>query len=610
MKAVATLLLGMAVQTAGYIAFADNVGDHMVLQQAPSKAGIFGSLNTTSLMGTEPTVTATVIPVGGSPYEVPAKLTNNSNNWVAYLRPTPAGGNYTIKVTCTGCAPEGPNTIEMSDVTFGDVWYCGGQSNMALPLSHTLSRNDSLKAIQAGQFSNIRIYQMNSNMNEPISWGTLLNATQIPIRHSHNLFFSFSSTCYYFGQELTRMMGDKAPPIGLINTAFGGSRAAQWTPNATSIQCGNVTIKGTSQRFFDDRVMPFSQMSIKGFVWYQGENDMGNVFGNSKYSTGYSCEIPKMVGAWRSAFSKEPNTTSPDAPFGLVTLASSGGEGHPDIGGMYFAQTGSYGDIPNAVFPNTFLAHAYDLADPFSNTTCYKIGCCETPPNPTKDCHGCEAFCASGAATGFYMSAIHPRNKLPVGQRLAQACYGTVYEPGKVAVKGPVISGCSVSNGILTVKFNEKMLNGDHVVVDSYQRGNNASMLQVLTNSTLFCLQTGTTTVPGSAVCLDNGYGKSVFYEKAPLFNSLKTWPMVNIEVASATTITADVSDYGEIFGIRYAFFEGENNGCCGLNNRTSGPCPQASCPLKSTSGLPATPFVAHVVNGKCKCISPQVCDE
>lgn len=33
--------------------------------------------------------------------------------------------------------------------------------------------------------------------------------------------------------------------------------------------------------------------------------------------------------------------TAPDAPFGLVTLAASGGEGGADIGSMRLAQTGS-----------------------------------------------------------------------------------------------------------------------------------------------------------------------------------------------------------------------------------------------------------------------------
>eukprot|EP01060_Flectonema_neradi_P011042 TRINITY_DN180_c0_g1_i6.p1 TRINITY_DN180_c0_g1~~TRINITY_DN180_c0_g1_i6.p1 ORF type:complete len:623 (+),score=125.99 TRINITY_DN180_c0_g1_i6:44-1870(+) len=602
------LLMGMATQAAGMISFSDHVNDHMVLQRAPEKSGVFGTLSTTG--DASPSVTATVTPASGSPYQVSGRVTGS--NWIAYLKPTPAGGSYKISVSCTGCSSTGPNTIEVNDVTFGDVWYCGGQSNMALPLLHTISRNDSVKALQQGQFNNIRLHQLAGNMNPTMLWTTALNMTKNVDKSGIPLLFGFSSTCYYFGQELSRLMGADAPPIGLIHTAWGGSTAEQWTSNKTSSECRNVTLDASSQEWFDTRLTPFSQMTVKGFVWYQGENDMGNVFGNSLYHSGYSCEVPKMVDEWRSVFSQEPGTTDPKAPFGLVTLAPSGTEGHPDIGGMYFAQTASYGDMPNDAFPNTFYAHAFDLGDPFSNITCYSAGCCPNNLKPGAFCHGCDQYCDSLNKTNFYMGPIHPRDKLPVGQRLAQACWGTVYEPGKVAVKGPIISGCSVSNGKLTVNFNKELLGNDHVTVGDYQRHNNASFLQVLTNSSLFCLQTAAGTTRSDTLCRDDGTGKAIMHEgvDSGVFQSLTTWPMVNIDVAGPTSITADVSNLGDIYGIRYAFFNQGYGDCCGLNDPTSDPCPIASCPLKSSSGLPATPFMARVIHGKCECVSPQVCDE
>lgn len=33
-----------------------------------------------------------------------------------------------------------------------------------------------------------------------------------------------------------------------------------------------------------------------------------------------------------------------------------------------------------------------------------------------------------------------------------------------------------------------------------------------------------------------------------------------------------------------------------------------ANCPIMSTSGLPANPFMAKIVSGKCECVAPQVC--
>ena len=54
------------------------------------------------------------------------------------------------------------------------------------------------------------------------------------------------------------------------------------------------------------------------------------------------------------------------APFGIVTLASSGSEGGPNMGPMRQAQSASYGVLPGpegSGMENTFIAQAYDLDD-------------------------------------------------------------------------------------------------------------------------------------------------------------------------------------------------------------------------------------------------------
>ena len=86
--------------------------------------------------------------------------------WKALLRPMESGGSYTISAQCTGCA--GNATIAIADVTFGDVWYCSGQSNMWLPVSSTFSRNSTAAAIKNGQFGNVRIMAGNSGTPVPL----------------------------------------------------------------------------------------------------------------------------------------------------------------------------------------------------------------------------------------------------------------------------------------------------------------------------------------------------------------------------------------------------------------------------------------------------------
>jgi hypothetical protein len=47
--------------------------------------------------------------------------------------------------------------------------------------------------------------------------------------------------------------------------------------------------------------MPFVDMSVKGWTWYQGENNMNDPKGNSAADVGYSCkqrELVKVAGVY------------------------------------------------------------------------------------------------------------------------------------------------------------------------------------------------------------------------------------------------------------------------------------------------------------------------
>ena len=73
--------------------------------------------------------------------------------------------------------------------------------------------------------------------------------------------------------------------------------------------------------------------------------------------TGYACLMPALIAAFRAAWSATPGTTAPLAPFGLVSLSAGDSEGAADIASFRWAQQGSYGVVPNAAMPHTFMAH-------------------------------------------------------------------------------------------------------------------------------------------------------------------------------------------------------------------------------------------------------------
>ena len=331
---------------------------------------------------------------------------------------------------------------------------------------------------------------------------------------------------------------------------------------------------------------------------------MYSTFGHSNLKTGYSCLMPLLVSQWRALWARTPGTTDPLAPFGVVTLASSGSEGGHNLGSMRLAQTAGYGVLPNAAMPATFLAQALDLDDPYINTTCSDIKCCAYDFNASRHrtCAGCDDYCDSTARTAWYMGPIHPRDKKPLGARLAQAAGVAVYGlPG--AATGPTLAGCRVApgGGSVTLTFDAALLAGDAVQVQAYPPayGNvSASALAVLVDPNGFCFQGQ----GQGRACTDDGSGGA-----GP--NATDSgWVYVDVAQASASAVTVDLARSGGVaYGIRYAMAD---ETCCAHYAPTSAPCPVGSCPLVGrASRLPANPFMARIEGGKCVCIPPQVCD-
>ena len=175
--------------------------------------------------------------------------------WKAVLRPMAAGGSYTI-TACGG--PAASQCIVLRRVTFGQVFLCSGQSNMALALEYTFSKPQLDRDIAAGKHSNIRLFQYGDmsvkyeelepvwvtttgTINDPNpSGGTWANLTTSskPITippptnpqwgANYNLLSQFSATCFYFATNLAEQLAaataQPAPPIGLIQSAIGGSK--------------------------------------------------------------------------------------------------------------------------------------------------------------------------------------------------------------------------------------------------------------------------------------------------------------------------------------------------------------------------------------------------
>ena len=63
---------------------------------------------------------------------------------------------------------------------------------------------------------------------------------------------------------------------------------------------------------------------------------------------------------------------------------------------MRWSQTSNFGTLPSPAMPNSFLAHAYDLGDPWTNNGCQTAQCCDPTYNATvcAASHKVRVFCS------------------------------------------------------------------------------------------------------------------------------------------------------------------------------------------------------------------------
>lgn len=301
--------------------------------------------------------------------------------------------------------------------------------------------------------------------------------------------------------------------------------------------------------------------------------------------------MPRLISLWRAAWSATPGTTDPLAPFGICTLSADDSEGSSDMASFRFAQSGSFGVAPNAAMPATYIAHGYDLADPY-------VYCGDAPQ--TKQCAGCDTADAEyDCLQQWYMGpGIHPRLKRPFGQRLAASFLAGEYGWGG-PVTGPTIAGCTLSGAELHISFNETLLAGADLGVHAFGSPQEGA-LSVLVNATD-----------------DAGSGSWV----AVPYTLAHVPLLVPYTLAPPSALAVDLTALrgAAPMAVKYAW--GATGGrpndadviCC-KSGGAAAECVPGQCPvyvatdLAPFGGLPANPFLAKIIGGKCLCPAPQVC--
>ena len=131
--------------------------------------------------------------------------------WQVKVQPPKPGGPYTVKIV-------GHQTIELHNVLVGDLWLCGGQSNMGLPLRLT---NNADEEIKAANYPEIRFFTVQGH---PAYHHVDIIQGDWRVVSSQTASW-ISAVGYYFARKVQQEIH---VPIGLVIDTVGGSPAEAW----------------------------------------------------------------------------------------------------------------------------------------------------------------------------------------------------------------------------------------------------------------------------------------------------------------------------------------------------------------------------------------------
>ena len=434
MKLTTLFLIGFLLLFTGNFVYSEVtlprvIGSNMVLQR-DMQAPIWGWASA----GEEISVTLSAEAEGVEPISTTTAVADAEGNWRTELPAMAAGGPYTLRV-------KGSNTLELTNVLFGEVWVCSGQSNMQWPVS---ASKDSEAEIAAGMYPKIRLFYVprvpSGLLQQDVAadWYETTPET-IP---------NFSAVAYYFGRKLYKNLD---VPIGLINTSWGGTRIEPWTPpvgldavpalesiskevqdvqanyreqlpekmrdieawiaetrkaletGAHLTQMPNNTHplahQGRPTALYNGMVHPILPYAIRGALWYQGES-------NLRDGMLYHEKMKALINGWREVWGQG------DFPFYFVQLAPFNYGGR-DASPFFLPQIWE-AQAATLALPNTGMAVITDIGN---------------------------------------LRDIHPRNKQEVGRRLALWALAKTYGREDVTHSGPLYKSMAVEGNAIRLTF-------------------------------------------------------------------------------------------------------------------------------------------------------------
>ena len=346
---------------------------------------------------------ATVVVTGSWNGKSVSTKAASDGSWKVSI-PTPgAGGPYTVTILENAVRKVAVETLVLSDVLIGEVWLCGGQSNMEMPVKGFMGQpvENSAEVIANSADDGLRLFTVKRDWSdEPKddvtgSWSAACPAT---VRE-------FSATGYFYGAMLRKALG---VPVGLIMDCWGGTCIEAWmSEEALSEFPGYEKAphirydahNRTPMVLYNAMIHPLVGYGIRGAIWYQGET-------NKEEPERYVPLFKKMISQWRGEWGY-------DFPF-------------------YFCQIAPYEyDIINeAVVNSAYLREA------------------QLKVSLEADNVGMAVLMDAG----LYRT-IHPSQKKQAGERLAYQALAKTYGVEGIIADSPVPVSFEVQGDTMVVNF-------------------------------------------------------------------------------------------------------------------------------------------------------------
>ena len=326
-----------------------------------------------------------------------AKTANDSTWQIKIQTPTASYQEHTLSFS----VPE--KNIVLKNVQIGEVWFCGGQSNMEMPLKGFGGQpvENSIEEILSPN-KNIHCYLMQREGSLSPKWdceGKWLKANPQTVQ-------DFTAVGYYFAKYIQNLLD---VPVAIIHCNWGGSKVEAWMskekvlnfpkfiiPDETADLKKSYAIPTT---LYNGMINPIIGYGLKGFLWYQGESNRGDY---KDYPALFATMHKEWLDKWENI----------NLPF-------------------YFCQIAPYNYGDNDGRQTAFMREA-------------QLKISQTIPNT-----GMAVLMDAGDE-----ACIHPANKKVAGQRLALQAIAQTYGYNKVAYRSPEYKSVEFKEGKGYIRFN------------------------------------------------------------------------------------------------------------------------------------------------------------